>query len=178
MPYLGLDALPTIQLPPASGPDQATITPRGGAPGGGLRVQATSGALVGPPWQRRENGYVLTPARRGESPSVYIEPHVEFDGAELARLAPVDAVITPVSGQRLPGFELVHGPHASAELVRRLRPRWVLPMRNGAVDASGLSAPLISEVGTGAEFESRLRAENLEAEVVDVRPGAQLTLRL
>ena len=57
------------------------------------------------------------------------------------------------------------------ELSRLLRPRWVLPMRNGAVDAVGLSAPLIEELGTEAEFERRLREAKVAADVVDVRPG-------
>eukprot|EP00966_Prymnesium_polylepis_P215570 4992139-Prymnesium_polylepis.1 len=122
MPYLGLGALPSIRLPSGSGVDTARVTSRRRAAGGGLSVRATSGALVGPPWQRRENGYVIAPLQPGQSPSLYIEPHVEYDTAELAGLQ-VDAVITPVSGQGLPGFELVHGPDSSIELVKRLRPR-------------------------------------------------------
>ena len=56
-------------------------------------------------------GYIF---RSSEGPSIYLEPHVEFDPDELARLAPVDVVITPTSGQSLAGFELVHGPEAAA----------------------------------------------------------------
>ena len=84
-----------------------------------LQVIATAGALVGPPWQARENGYVV----RSSARSLYVEPHVEFDEAELRRLAPVDAVISPVSGQALPGIELVHGVADALRLVRALRPR-------------------------------------------------------
>ena len=60
------------------------------------------------------------------------------------------------------------------------QPRWVLPMSNGAVDASGLSAPFIREVGTPAEFESGLRAAALSRrpEIVGVRPGEPITLAL
>ena len=181
LPYLGLDALPTIRLPSASSDvDRATIAPRDGvtAAGEGLSVLATSGALVGPPWQKRENGYVIRPVAAGCAPSIYIEPHVEFDEAELAACAPVDAVVTPTSGQGLPGFELVHGPSASVDLVKRLRPRWVLPMCNGAVDATGLSAPFIEAIGTRDEFERGLRGEGIAAEIVEVRPGEPMTLAL
>ena len=182
LPYLGLDALPTIRLPASQDADEATIEPRrrGGAAagGGGLLVRATSGALVGPPWQRRENGYVVRSVEGGGCPTLYLEPHVEFDADELARLGPVDAVITPVSGQTLPGFELVHGPAASVELVATLRPRWVLPMCNGAVDATGLSAPLIEAIGSSEEFERGLRARGVSAEVLEVEPGAPITLEL
>ena len=180
LPYLGLGALPTIRLPPSTTTDvdRATIAPRdgGAAAGSGLSVLATSGALVGPPWQKRENGYVLRPLEANRSPSIYIEPHVEYDEEELATCAPVDAVITPTSGQGLPGFELVHGPSASVDLVRRLRPRWVLPMCNGAVDATGLSAPLITSIGTGDEFERGLRAAGVQAQVLEVKPGEPITL--
>ena len=79
---------------------------------------------VGPPWQRRENGYIVSGSG---GPSLYLEPHVEFDAEELAAPGPVDAVITPLGGQTLPGFELVHGPAASAELIATLQPKWVQP---------------------------------------------------
>lgn len=186
LPYLGLDALPTVRLPPSeSAVDLAVITPRSRRGLPGLSVRATSGALVGPPWQSRENGYVLSATQPGGGPSIYIEPHVEFDRAELSRLAPVDAVITPVNGQGLPGFELVHGPDASLELVKVLQPRWVVPMPNGDVEASGLAAPFISSVGAPAEFERRLRGNGAgrtwrraPPEVVGVRPGKPFTLDL
>ena len=90
----------------------------------------------------------------------------------------MDAVVTPTSGQGLPGFELVHGPSASVDLVKRLRPRWVLPMCNGAVDATGLSAPFIEAIGTRDEFERGLRGEGIAAEIVEVRAGEPMTLAL
>ena len=196
MPYSPIE-LPTVRLPRSNRADEASIVPRGAATaargeevgtGAGLTVRATSGALVGPPWQRRENGYVLRGKRggaaaaadEGSGVSVYLEPHVEFDEEELARLAPVDVVITPVSGQALPGFELVHGPDAALRLVERLSPRYVVPMQNGAVDAKGWVAPLVSPIGTGVDdFASRLRrleSGGRAAEVLDVRPGRPLTI--
>lgn len=181
LPYLGFDALPSIRLPAASkNLDTALIRPRDAptASGMGLSVRATSGALVGPPWQQRENGYVLRAGRRADGVSLYIEPHVEFDKDELRDIAPVDAVITPISGQGLPGFELVHGSDASIDLIKRLQARCVLPMRNGAVDASGLSAPLICEIGRSDDrsFERALRTAGSMAEVMNVRPGEPVTV--
>jgi len=172
MPYFGLNALPVVRFPSGSGMDQVDIRPRQDRPRGdtandihtkdsaraGLSVTATSGALVGPPWQQRENGYILrsmadddqeryaTQGRDEELVSIYIEPHVEFDAEELSELGPVDAVITPCSGMGLPGFELVHGPDETIKLLNILRPRWVLPMANGDIDASGLLSPYINEI--------------------------------
>ena len=142
--------------------------------GGAIDVRACSGALVGPPWQARENGYVL----RGEDGfSVYYEPHVEFNERELRRLAPVDAVVTPIVGQKLPGFELVHGPRAALRLVEALRPRIVLPLENGAIDASGVTAALVRQVGDDAEFERLLRQQGLtNMEVRNMPPGEPVEL--
>ena len=170
LPYLGLDALPTVRLPPGKDTDRAQVK--------GISIDATSGALVGPPWQRRENGYILRMS--DGAPSLYIEPHVEFDADELAAKGPVDAVITPTSGQSLPGFELVHGPRASADLVQALQPRWVVPMGNGDVDARGVTSPLISPIGDQEEFARRLanvRGQPPPPKVVDVSPGKPITLR-
>ncbi|KAG7367861.1 beta-lactamase-like protein [Nitzschia inconspicua] len=147
-----------------------------------LSIRATIGALVGPPWQKRENGYLLTCAsssssssssdntdttpttttiaknnnsnkRKNPTVSLYIEPHVEFDPNELSRYAPVDVVITPTTGQTLPGFELVHGPKDSVHLIDTLQPRFVVPMPNADIDTSGWAAPLVRTVGSPTDFE-------------------------
>ena len=120
--------------------------------------------------------YVLRPVQEGAAPSLYLEPHVEFDEDELRAFAPVDAVITPTRGQALPGFELVHGPAAAVRLVETLRPRLVLPMSNGAIDAAGIAAPLVTPIGAGNEFERLLAEAGGGAEVLEVTPGEPLTI--
>ena len=52
------------------------------AAGGRLRITATAGALVGPPWSKRQNGVVfreVTTRTDGASASLYYEPHCDFD---------------------------------------------------------------------------------------------------
>ena len=148
-----------------------------------VSVRATKGALVGPPWQRRENGYIL----RGSSPSpalascpsIYIEPHVEFNRRELSRVGPVDVVISPVSGQSLPAFQLVHGPKDTLRLVETLQPKYLVPMQNGDIDTEGPVSRLVSEVGSLGEFERRLSASSVDTELVTpVVPGKDIELRL
>ena len=91
----------------------------------------------------------------------------------------MDVVITPITGQGLPGFELVHGPSASADLVRRLKPRYVVPMCNGDVDARGASAPFIRQIGSRDDFESMFERESgPTVEVLDVVPGEPIWLSL
>ena len=140
-----------------------------------IQVRATQGALVGPPWQRRENGYVLRThdgSKSTSSLSVYIEPHVEFNELELSRLAPVDVVITPISGQALPAFELVHGPKDAIRLLEILRPKYIVPMQNGDIDTQGPVSWLVSELGSPDDFKRLLATYKFNsAELVDVKPG-------
>lgn len=139
---------------------------------GGVAITATKGALVGPPWQARENGYVFRAvAGRPAFPSVYIEPHAEFDTQELAALAPVDIVITPVVGQFLPAFELVHDGSAALALCRALRPTAVLPMGNGEINAVGCTAGLVRSVGTVEGFERMLEESGIGAGLRRAPPG-------
>lgn len=150
-----------------------------------LKIHATQGALVGPPWQARENGYIIGGGKRkgvgGDQsvPSLYIEPHVEFSLEELKRLAPVDAVITPVVGQSIkPGYELVHGPNDSLRLIETLTPNFVMPMNNGDVDQEGPACALVQEVGSVAEFGQRLRNQDWakDIELVQVIPGQDIEI--
>ena len=164
--------------------EEAIIRPRGdtASTSSSVRVRATKGALVGPPWQRRENGYIL----RGSSetpeasslPSIYIEPHVEFNPQELSRLGPVDVVISPISGQALPAFELVHGPKDTMRLVETLKPKYLVPMQNGDIDTEGPVSQFVSEVGSPSEFERRLSSSNLSTELMNVEPGKDIEISL
>jgi hypothetical protein len=43
--------------------------------GGKLRVRATAGALVGPPWSQRQNGFVIEEVGGERPASLYYEPH-------------------------------------------------------------------------------------------------------
>ena len=144
-----------------------------------VRIKATTGALVGPPWQARENGYII---RTISGPSIYIEPHVEYNGRELRNEAPVDIVITPISGQGLPAFELVHGPNDVLRLVQTLKPKYVVPMQNGDVDAEGLASPLVQSVGSPEQFHKLLnkaqQPDERQVEVVDTIPGEDIFLKL
>lgn len=145
---------------------------------GEITVKATTGALVGPPWQARENGYII---RATSGPSIYIEPHVEFDVKELRNEAPVDVLITPISGQGLPAFELVHGPSDVLRLVQTIKPKYVVPMQNGDVDAKGLVSSLVQSVGSPEEFRGMLdkaqRPDERQVEIINTIPGEDIILK-
>ena len=85
-----------------------------------LKVNTTpacAGALVGPPWAKRENGFVFSETVEG-GVSLYYEPHCDYDAESLRGIDSVDIVITPGVNQELLNFPLVtccpHGsqPHA------------------------------------------------------------------
>jgi L-ascorbate metabolism protein UlaG (beta-lactamase superfamily) len=138
--------------------ERTTVQSRdnGSSPLGRIDVRATSGALVGPPWQTRENGYILRPSVSSTTgtaaPSIYIEPHVEFQELELRGEAPIDVVITPIVGQRLPILDLVYGPEQAVKLVNVLTPKVVVPMMNANVDESGIASWLVSQNGEERDF--------------------------
>lgn len=141
-----------------------------------LEISATTGALVGPPWQANENGYILrlysSSLLGTKSCSIYYEPHCMYDPAELARLAPVDYVITPIVSQQLPFFTLVDGGPKALRLVEILKAKAVIPMANGELEQTGLLSSVIRSEGSESEFKSM--AKNLK--VFDVTPGVSVPL--
>ncbi|GJW97920.1 metallo-hydrolase/oxidoreductase superfamily protein, partial [Tanacetum coccineum] len=62
-----------------------------------VKVRATDGPVLGPPWQRPENGYIVT-SPQGQL-SLYYEPHCVYDQEIIGKKKTVimpDIVITPV----------------------------------------------------------------------------------
>ena len=141
-----------------------------------VTVLATAGPVLGPPWQRPENGYIVT---AGKNTSVYYEPHCVYDAGFLRdRALRADVLITPVVKQLLPAdFTLVSGQEDAVELARLLRPGYVVPMSNGEFDAKGILAALVSTRGTIQAFRAMLADALPDAKVVEPTPGVPLHLR-
>ena len=120
-----------------------------------------AGALLGPPWQRRENALVATGGGESEGGGLYYEPHGEW-GSDLALSAvasDVGVMIAPPVAQKVgPFFELVHGVRALRRAAELLTPRTAVALLNGDNDASGISAPLVYEEGSMEEAEREVRA--------------------
>lgn len=88
-------------------------------------------------------------------------------------------VITPVVKQLLPAnFTLVSGQQDAVDLARLLRARYVVPMSNGDVDATGLIAAVLTNEGTTHSFKAMLSQALPEAQVLDATPGVPLQLQL
>jgi len=154
------------------------------AVGDQVQVLATAGPVLGPPWQRPENGYILLMTTADDDDDghglLYLEPHCVYDRSflETKRLR-ADVVVTPVVKQLLPGnFTLVSGQEDAVDLARLLRARYVVPMSNGDVDAGGLLAAVLSKQGTTQSFEALLSEALPQVQVLDPVPGVPLQLQL
>lgn len=125
-----------------------------GSNGAEISIKATAGPVLGPPWQRPENGYIF----RSENPksSLYLEPHCVYR-SEVEKEAPVQVVVTPVVKQELPAFTLVSGQEDAVELARLLQADFVVPMANAELDARGLLAKIVKPEGTVESFEAMLK---------------------
>ncbi|GJN35655.1 hypothetical protein PR202_gb24450 [Eleusine coracana subsp. coracana] len=90
-----------------------------------------------------------------------------------------EVVITPVVKQLLPAnFTLVSGQEDAVDLARLLRARYVVPMSNGDVDATGLLATVLTTEGTTHSFKAMLSQVLPQAQVLHATPGVPLQLQL
>ena len=145
-----------------------------------IEVLATNGALLGPPWQQKENGYILRNysqrSRLSSLPSIYYEPHCMYNDAEISKYQ-VDYVITPIIAQLLPSFTLVDGGQKALRLAERLGAKYIVPMANGNLQQSGLLSTLIAKKGTNKEFIDLVNLKSAgKIRVLDVVPGVEIQL--
>ncbi|KAL7472009.1 hypothetical protein ACHAXS_012327 [Conticribra weissflogii] len=133
------------------------------------KVTATVGALVGPPWQTRENGYLLEiPASDASPLSIYYEPHADTLLPSLRQHSiRAQIVISPVTRQSLPAqvppsgqFTLVYGGERTLEIGEALGASVFVPLGNGALDVEGPLAGLVEASGGVDNFEKLVKERN------------------
>lgn len=146
----------------------STIEARNGSK---VKVQATAGPVLGPPWQRPENGYLVISPQ--EKFTLYYEPHCVYNTGLLEKER-ADIVITPVTKQLLPYFTLVSGQEDAVQLAKLLHAKFIVPMRNGELDSKGLLASIIQSEGTIESFKELLSKELPDAQVLQPTPGVPL----
>ncbi|PSS13420.1 TRNA-dihydrouridine synthase [Actinidia chinensis var. chinensis] len=142
--------------------------------GSQVKVRATAGPVLGPPWQRPENGYlVISP--QGQL-KLYYEPHCVYN-KNFVEKERADIVITPVIKQLLPNFTLVSGQEDAVQLAKTLHAKFIVPMKNGDLDSKGLLASIIQTQGTIKSFEELLSKELPDAKVLEPTPGVPLDIQ-
>ncbi|KAA8532736.1 hypothetical protein F0562_032769 [Nyssa sinensis] len=141
--------------------------------GSQVKVQATAGPVLGPTWQRPENGYIVI-SPQGQL-ALYYEPHCVFNNNFLEKQR-ADIVITPVIKQLLPNFTLVSGQEDAVQLAKILHAKFIVPMKNGDLDSKGLLSSLVQSEGTIESFKGLLSKELPDAEVLEPTPGVPLDI--
>ncbi|GMH01866.1 hypothetical protein Nepgr_003705 [Nepenthes gracilis] len=144
-----------------------------GREGSTVRIRATPGPVLGPPWQRPENGYLVT-SLEGQL-TLYYEPHCAYE-EEFLMKEQADIVITPVIKQLLPNFTLVFGQEDAIKLAKLLHAKFVVPMKNGDLDSKGLLASIIQTQGTMESFKEMISKELPGAQVVEPVVGVPLEI--
>uniref|UniRef100_A0A2P2IUU2 Metallo-beta-lactamase domain-containing protein n=2 Tax=Rhizophora mucronata TaxID=61149 RepID=A0A2P2IUU2_RHIMU len=139
--------------------------------GSKARVKATAGPVLGPPWQRPENGYLVS-SPQGQL-VLYYEPHCVYNKDSVEK-ENADIVITPVIKQLLPKFTLVSGQEDAVQLAKLLHAKYVVPMKNGDLDSKGFLASIIQTEGTIESFKELMAKELPEAQVLVPTPGVPL----
>ena len=158
----------------------------------GASVQATEGALVGPPWQKRENGFLLTleksEGNESDDLAIYYEPHGDVVMKNIAGLE-ADVMVSPVTKQSLPAqvpaegqYTLVYGGDRTLEISESLGAEIIIPLGNGALDIDGPLAGLVAAEGDVGDFE-RLVSQRNEGRQSRIRvekasPGVPLKVAL
>ncbi|KAK4341066.1 hypothetical protein RND71_039567 [Anisodus tanguticus] len=140
-----------------------------------VKIKATAGPVLGPPWQRPENGYLVTSPKGALT--LYYEPHCVYDKTFLEK-DKADIVITPVIKQLLPNFTLVSGQEDAVQLAKRLSAKFIVPMKNGDLDSKGFLASIVQSEGTMESFKELLSKELPDAKVLEPTPGEPLDISI
>lgn len=142
--------------------------------GSDVVVRASPGPILGPPWQRPENGYfidVKEPKFR-----LYYEPHCIFENATLEQEEEVDVVVTPVIKQVLPAYTLVSGQEDAVKVVEWLKAKFVVTMKNGELNTTGILSKIVQTEGTTDSFEELLQRKLPNVKVLRPTAGVPLTI--
>lgn len=140
------------------------------------QLMAVEGSLVGPPWQARENAYVLTTTSDAESRSIFYEPHADVQDETLDTIH-ADVVIAPVKRQTFLGFyPIIYGADRALPIVDKLHAQVLIVLRNGEIETEGALNKLITTSGSVDDFVEQNANESLCIE--RPKPGEPLTIRL
>lgn len=140
-----------------------------------VKIKATAGPVLGPPWKRPENGYIVTSPKGALT--LYYEPHCVYNKTFLEN-DKADIVITPVIKQLLPNFTLVSGQEDAVQLAKCLSAKFVVPMKNGDLNSKGFLASIVQSEGTIESFKELLAKELPDAKVLESTPGEPLDISI
>lgn len=136
-----------------------------------LEIMGVKGAPTGP--TTLENGYIV----RDGANSFYYEPHGYHD-PELAKVTPVDVVITPILNLQLPVLgAIIKGQANALQAAQWLKPRLILPTAgDGDLSYTGFLVKLLKVEGSATTLRSLLVKNQLDAQVYEPKPQEVIDL--
>lgn len=115
---------------------------------GKVVVKATPGALVGPPWSKRQNALVIKENTKSSQLTMFYEPHASHDQAALEAIGKVDIAIIPTRSAYAVGYPVVEGQENASNILSTLKPSILVPFKNNESAYTGIAAGLISAKGS------------------------------
>ena len=140
-----------------------------------IEIKAVPGSPIGPTLV--ENGYLIKNLAANQT--IYYEPH-GFHSSTLQGETPIDVVITPLTDIKIPLVgPVIKGGKSALQVSQWLQPQVILPTAGGGdIEYSGILASILRNQGSVAEFNTMLKANNLDTKVIDPQPGKRFEVPL
>lgn len=140
-----------------------------------VTIKAVPGSPIGPTLV--ENGYLIT--NLNPKQTIYYEPH-GFHSSALQTEAPIDVVIAPLIDIKIPFVgPVIKGRKSALQVAQWLQPQVMLPTAGGGdVEFSGILPSILRTEGNVAEFNTMLKANHLDTQVIDPQPGKKIEVVL
>ena len=116
--------------------------------GGKVVVKATPGALVGPPWSKRQNALLVRENTDASNLTLFYEPHASHEQAALEAIGKVDIAIIPTRSAYAMGYPVVEGYQNAQNILTTLKPSIVVPFKNNESSYTGIASALLSTAGS------------------------------
>lgn len=140
-----------------------------------IEIKAVPGSPIGP--QLVENGYILTELETGHN--LYYEPH-GYHSPSIKENAPVDIILTPIIGIKIPVIgAFLKGQESALEVCQWLQPQYILHTAVGKdVSFDGLLTAVLQDDGTIEAFHTMIAQHHLSTQVLSLKPGEPFTPEL
>ena len=140
-----------------------------------IEIKAVPGSPIGP--TLTENGYIIKGLESGKS--IYYEPHGNHSDT-LKEVAPIDVIITPLIGLKLPVVgAVIKGQEAALKVCQQLNPQVIISTAAGGdIDSEGMLVPIIEADGDLETFNRLLQQNDLSIRAIDPQSGETIELSL
>lgn len=140
-----------------------------------IEIKAVPGSPIGP--TLTENGYIIKGLESGKS--IYYEPHGNHSDT-LKEVAPIDVIITPLIGLKLPIVgAVIKGQEAALKVCQQLNPQVIISTAAGGdIDSEGMLVSIIEADGDLERFNRLLQQNDLSTRAIDPQSGETIELSL